>query len=86
MRCLDMIKGVQGMAASSKSTVLSLACNQVSVFLSKLVIAFDRELVSAVSSIYSASLQQWFVQGTANQTTANLFIDFINFLDTKRKQ
>lgn len=81
--CLRMLENTHMMASGSKSKMLTLACNQVSVFLSKLVVAFDPKLVTAVSSIYSKSLQTWFLD-PSNQATANLFIDFVNFLDTKR--
>lgn len=81
--CLEMIQKIHRLASKSKSKMHTLACNQVSVFLSKLVIAFDPKLVTDVSNVYCQSLQSWFLNPT-DQATANMFIDFINFLDTKR--
>lgn len=79
----DVLRKTHALAARASSKPLSLACNQVSVYATKLLVNHDQQLIEQVAEINKDSLVKWVLE-PKNKSTANLFIDAINFLAQKR--
>lgn len=80
---LAIIKDIHLTASESDSKLLSLACNQCSTFIAKLILRFDPSLISSVFSLYGATLESWFLE-TNSKVMSSLFVDLINFLNSVR--
>lgn len=80
---LAIIKDIHLIASESDSKLLSLACNQCSTFVAKLILRFDPSLISSVFSLYGATLESWFLEANS-KVMSTLFVDLINFLNSIR--
>lgn len=80
---LLLLQRVHEIAALSNSKLQSLACNQLGVFLTKLLLGHNSTLITQICNVYQESLVNWFAN-KKNQTMPGMFIDFVNFLGSKR--
>lgn len=78
------IKWLQNQAGrySSNQSHL-LACSQSCITISKALVALDKDLIMNIIAIYTDTLGQW-ATNPKNKIQANLFFDFINWLNAKR--
>lgn len=76
---------IHTLARSSNRVQLSLACNQASVFLSKVLLSNDMSHAEEVVAIYSQTLSDWLIRPNSN-TQAAMFFEFINWVNTARSQ
>lgn len=80
---LQLLRRVHNIASNSNSKLQSLACNQLGVFLTKLLVSRDAALINQVTNIYQESLVSWYTS-KKNQMMPGMFIDLVNFLGSKR--
>ena len=76
---------IHTMARKSNRVQLSLACNQASVFLSKILLTNDMSHAEHVVAIYSQSLSDW-LERPNSKTQPALFFEFINWVNSARAQ
>lgn len=76
---------IHTIARKSTRVQLSLACNQASVFLSKVLLTNDMSHAEHVVAIYSQSLSDWLIRHNS-KTQPALFFEFINWVNSSRSQ
>lgn len=82
---LSMLRRILSAANATKSKAFQLAAKQVAVFVSKLLISYDRAQAEVVIDLYSQTLKAWF-NSADSQISTGFFTDLINFLGTKRPE
>lgn len=82
---IDWLVSIHTLARKSNRVQLSLACNQASVFLSKVLLSNDINRADEVVTIYSQTLSDWLVRPNS-KTQPALFFEFINWVNTARSQ
>lgn len=80
---INWLVSIHTMVRKSNRVQLSLACNQASVFLSKVLITNDMTHAEHVVTIYSQTLNDWLVRSNA-KTQPALFFEFINWVNSAR--
>ncbi|KAG7858516.1 hypothetical protein KL939_002638 [Ogataea angusta] len=79
------LKEVQERAATkSKFRAHSLACNQLSLYIVRSLVAFDRNTVPELLEVYFESMKDWAMNPT-NKTTTNMYFDLLNWLNDRRE-
>lgn len=81
---LDCLEQVHSQAQRSKSKAHSLACNQCSVFLTKVLLSHDKHLSGEIVKVYSSSLQD-FIDKPNSKLTAALFFDLVNYISSVKR-
>ncbi|OWB65370.1 hypothetical protein B5S30_g694 [[Candida] boidinii] len=85
---LSLLKDVHSKASSSPFNSHSLACNQSSIFISKLIFNNykdeDSLIIDKIIDIYSSSLKNW-SKTPSNKIQPSLYFDLINWLNSRRK-
>ena len=81
---LDTIRWLQLQAGKySSSQAHGAACNQSCIIVSKSLLALDPESIKDIISLYAETLILWSRDST-NRIKANMFFDFVNWLNSRR--
>ncbi|KAH3662377.1 hypothetical protein OGAPHI_005629 [Ogataea philodendri] len=80
----ENLKDIQTRAATkSKFRAHSLACNQVSLYIVRSLVNFDKSLIPDLLDVYLESIKNW-ATDPADKTTTGMYIDLINWLNDRR--
>lgn len=80
---ISWLVSIHTIVRKSSRVQLSLACNQASVFLSKVLLTNDIAHTESVVAIYSQTLSDWLLRSSA-KTQPALFFEFINWINSAR--
>jgi DNA polymerase phi len=81
---LSILETIHAEAKKSPNKSHSLACNQSSVFVVKVLLHHDKEIADKISAIYASSLSEW-MKRPGCKVTAPMFFDVVNFISSTRK-
>ncbi|KAG7926888.1 hypothetical protein KL925_003173 [Ogataea polymorpha] len=79
------LKGIQERAATkSKFRAHSLACNQLSLYIVRSMVSFDKSTIPELLEVYFESIKDW-AMDPSNKTTTNMYFDLLNWLNDRRE-
>ncbi|KAG7766510.1 hypothetical protein KL946_001698 [Ogataea haglerorum] len=79
------LKEIQERAATkSKFRAHSLACNQLSLYIVRSMVAFDKNTIPELLEVYFESIKDW-AMNPSNKTTTNMYFDLLNWLNDRRE-
>lgn len=82
---LVILDQIHQQARKSTNNAHSLASNQCSIFVSKIIVKYDPSKASEVVSIYAESLTDW-VQRKQSKINPGMFNDFVNWVTSTKKK
>ncbi|KAG7884501.1 hypothetical protein KL938_001628 [Ogataea parapolymorpha] len=71
-------------ATKSKFRAHSLACNQLSLYIVRSMVAFDKNTIPELLEVYFESIKDW-AMNPSNKTTTNMYFDLLNWLNDRRE-
>lgn len=81
---LELIEWLQLQAGRySSSQAHGAACNQACIIVSKSLLSLDSGMLKDIVSVYAKTLTVW-ASESSNRIQANMFFDFVNWLNSKR--
>lgn len=82
---LELLKWLQIQAGKySSSQAHNAACNQSCIIVSKSLLALDPLVLDQIVAVYANTLTTW-ASESSNRIQANMFFDFVNWLNSKRR-
>lgn len=85
IQALEILDQIHQQARKSTSHAHSMACNQSSIFVSKIVLKYDSTKADKVVEKYSQTLTDW-VQRKQSKVTPGMFNDFVNWVMSFKKK
>lgn len=83
---LDLLRWLQLQAGKySSSQAHGAACNQSCIVVARSLLAIDKDTLKEIISVYADTLTVWATE-PKNRIQANIFFDFVNWLNSKRGQ
>ncbi|CAN6657598.1 rDNA transcriptional regulator Pol5p [Trichomonascus vanleenenianus] len=79
-----ILEQIHEQARSSGSKVHSLACNQASVFITKVLLNFSKDTAEAISNVYAATIKD-LLENKASRANPTLLIDLANWISSVKK-
>jgi DNA polymerase phi len=85
MDLVGILADVHKEAQRSTNKAHSLAANQCSVFISKVLLRHDKNTAKDISQIFASTLSTW-IEKPSSKVTPALFFDFVNFASAFRQK